>query len=69
MTVRDIARRDDPNFDRKLERQVEQSGPMIRQGMKAMSEALPEIMQDLAQAQKAVERAAANMPDPTYPKR
>jgi hypothetical protein len=69
MTVREIARREDPNFDRKFERQVAQSGPMIHQGMKALSDALPEMMQGLAQAQRALERAAANMPDPTYPKR
>lgn len=69
MTVRDMARRQDPNFDRKFEQQVAQSGPMIRQSMKAMSDAIPAMMQGLAQAQKAIERAAANMPDPTYPKR
>jgi hypothetical protein len=69
MTVRDMARRQDPNFERKLERQIAQSGPMIRQGIKAMSDALPAMMQGLEQAQKALERAAANMPDPTYPRR
>ena len=69
MTVRDLARRDDPNFDRNFQRQIAQSGPMIHQGMKALSEALPAMMQGLAQAQKALERAAANMPDPNYPKR
>jgi len=69
MTVRDIGRRDDPNFDRNFQRQIAQSGPVIRQGMHAMSEALPAMMQGLAQAQHALERAAANMPDPTYPKR
>ena len=69
MTVRDIGRRDDPNFDRNFQRQIAQSGPVIRQGMHTMSEALPAMMQGLAQAQHALERAAANMPDPTYPKR
>ncbi len=69
MTVRDIGRRDDPNFDRNFQRQIAQSGPVIRQGMHTMSEALPPMMQGLAQAQHALERAAANMPDPTYPKR
>jgi hypothetical protein len=69
MTVRDMARRQDPNFERNLQRQIAQSGPMIRQGMKAMSDALPAMMQGLEQAQKALERAAANMPDPTYPRR
>jgi len=69
MTVRDMARRDDPNFDRNFQRQIAQTGPVIRQGMRAMSEALPAMMQGLSQAQHALERAAANMPDPTYPKR
>ena len=69
MTVRDMARRDDPNFDRNFQRQIAQSGPMIRQSMRAMSQALPAMMQGLSQAQHALERAAANMPDPTYPKR
>ena len=69
ITVRDMARRDDPNFDRNFQRQIAQSGPMIRQSMRAMSQALPAMMQGLSQAQHALERAAANMPDPTYPKR
>ena len=69
MTVRDMARRDDPNFDRNFQRHIAQSGPMIRQSMRAMSQALPAMMQGLTQAQHALERAAANMPDPTYPKR
>ena len=69
ITVRDMARQEDPNFDRTIERQIAQTGPVIRQSMKAMSDALPAMMQGLQQAQKALERAAANMPDPTYPKR
>ena len=69
MTVRDMARRDDPNFARNFQRQIAQSGPVIRQSMRAMSQALPAMMQGLTQAQHALERAAANMPDPTYPKR
>ena len=69
MTVRDMARRDDPNFDRNFQRQIAQARPMIRQSMTAMSQALPGMMQGLQQAGKALERAAANMPDPTYPKR
>jgi hypothetical protein len=43
--------------------------PMIQQSMKALADALPSMMQGLAQAQQSLERAAANMPDPTYPKR
>jgi len=42
---------------------------MIEHGMNALSTALPAMTQALQQAGKAIERAAANMPDPTYPKR
>jgi hypothetical protein len=69
MTVRDMARRDDPSFDRDIARKISQSGPAIRQGIRAMNEALPAITQSLQQASRAIERAAANMPDPTYPRR
>ena len=68
-TVRDIERRDDPNFDRDFQQRMAQAKPMIQQSMTAMSQALPAMMQGLQQAGKALERAAANMPDPTYPKR
>ena len=69
LTVRDLGRRDNPNFDRDVERQVAQARPMMRQSMKALSEALPAMMRGLQQASDAIERAAANMPDPTYPRR
>ena len=69
LTVRDLGRRDDPNFDRHLGEQVANARPMIAQSLKTLSDALPAMMQGLDQAQKAIERAAANMPDPTYPKR
>jgi ABC-type Fe3+ transport system permease subunit len=68
LTVRDLGRRDDPNFERNLRRQMAQAKPMIQQSMKALADALPSMMQGLEQAQKSLERAAANMPDPTYPK-
>jgi hypothetical protein len=69
LTVRDLGRRDDPNFERNLRQQMAQAKPMIQQSMKALADALPSVMQGLEQAQKSLERAAANMPDPTYPKR
>jgi hypothetical protein len=69
LTVRELERRKDPNFDRDFQRQIAQSKPMMEQSMKALQSALPAMMQGLAQAQQAIERAAANMPDPTYPKR
>jgi hypothetical protein len=69
MTVRDMARRDDPNFDRHVQQDVANVRPMVRQSMTALSQALPAMMQGLTQAQQALERAVANMPDPTYPRR
>ena len=69
LTIRDIERRKDPDFDRKLRRQVSEARPRIAQGMKALSDALPAVMKALDDAGRAIDRAAANMPDPTYPKR
>ena len=69
MTVRDMARRDDPNFDRDIQQRIAQSGPAIRRSISALHQALPAITKSLQQASRAIERAAANMPDPTYPRR
>lgn len=69
LTVRDVGRRDDPSFDRKFAEQMANARPMVQQSLKAISAALPAITQSLRQASEAVERAAANMPDPTYPRR
>jgi hypothetical protein len=69
MTVRDMARRDDPDFERHLQQRMATVGPKMQQSMRAINEALPAMAQGLAQAQQALERAVANMPDPTYPKR
>src|SRR3954447_19464844 len=69
MTVRDIARRDDPDFERKFHQQIAEARPMVRQSMKALNDALPVVMQDLQHAKQSLDRAIANMPNPTYPKR
>lgn len=69
LKVRDLARRDDPNFDRNFQRQIAATKPMIQSGMRALATALPQMIQGLQQASQAIERAAANIPDPTYPKR
>jgi hypothetical protein len=69
LTIRDIERRKDPNFDRKVRRQIAEAGPKIAQGMKALSDALPAMTKALDDMSRAIDRAAANMPDPTYPKR
>ena len=69
MTVRDMARRDDPDFDRNFQQNISNVRPAVRQSMKALNEALPVVMDSLGQAQQAIERAVANIPDPTYPRR
>jgi hypothetical protein len=68
-TVRDIARRKDPDFDRHMHQQIAAVGPKIQQSIARMNHALPSVMQAIEQAQHALDRAIANMPDPTYPRR
>jgi hypothetical protein len=65
LTVGDIARRDHVD----VRRQIAETRPMIQHSMKAMADALPVLMKSLSDASEALDRAAANMPDPTYPKR
>jgi hypothetical protein len=69
LTVRELGRRDDPNFERDLQRRIADARPMIAATQKALDEAVPAMMKSLDEAGKALERAAANMPDPTYPRR
>jgi hypothetical protein len=57
------------DLDPDLQAQVAQARPVIRQSVKALSDALPAVVKSLQEAQKSLERAEANMPDPTYPKR
>lgn len=55
--------------ERELKARIAAARPVIHQSMKVLSEALPGMIAGLAQAQQSLERAAANMPDPNYPKR
>ena len=68
-TIGDLARRDDPNFDRHMHQQIASVEPQVQQGVRAVNRALPAIMQSLDDAERAIDRAVANMPDPTYPRR
>ncbi len=68
-TVRDSAREENPDFERSFQQQLANARPMMESSMKALSTALPAMMQGLQQAGEALERAAANMPSPNYPKR
>ena len=68
-TVRELGRKDDPNFERNFERDLAMSGPAIQASMKALAAALPAMMKGLSEAGRELEKATANMPSPTYPKR
>ena len=69
LTVRDVARRDDPDFDRHFQQKMAKVGSTMQRSVSAMNQSLPAIMKSLHDAQKSIERAAANLPDPNYPQR
>ena len=69
LTVRDLARRNDPDVDRHIHQKIAEAKPKIEQSVAAMNKALPAIQQSLLDAERVIERAMANMPDPNYPKR
>ncbi len=64
-TIRDVARRDGVD----VQRQIAEARPMVERSVRAMQQALPQVLDDLSRASEALDRAAANLPDPTYPKR
>ena len=68
-TLRELGRKDDPNFERNLDQALANSRVAIQASMKAMAAALPAMMKGLAEASRELEKATANMPSPTYPKR
>lgn len=55
--------------ERDIRARIDAARPRVEQSLKALSEALPSMLRGLEQARQSLERAAANMPDPTYPKR
>jgi len=71
-TVRDIAGKD-PDFERKVERQVASTMPRMQASLKAMSKSLPAMAKALEKAaedmEAGIDRATANLPQPGYPKR
>jgi hypothetical protein len=69
VTLHDLARLKDPDFDRHYQEKVASVGPQLERTMTEMQRTLPKVMRDLKEAQRSLERAAANMPDPTYPER
>lgn len=52
-----------------LRKKLDESRPAMEASQRALVAALPAMMKGLADAQKELERAAANMPRPDYPKR
>jgi hypothetical protein len=58
-----------PDAERQLEAQVAASGRQMQVMTKALVASLPTIMKSLESVERELERATANLPDPTYPKR
>jgi hypothetical protein len=68
-TIRELGRREDPNFERNLDRQLADSRAVMRASMKAFATALPAMIKGLTDAGRELEKATANLPSPNYPKR
>jgi hypothetical protein len=68
-TLRDVGRAGDPNFERNLETQLAGSKVAMQAGIKAMATALPAMSRALTEAAREMEKATANLPSPSYPKR
>ena len=58
-----------PEGERQLMAEVATSGPRMRAMQRALVASLPALMGALQGVEQELERAVANMPDPTYPKR
>ena len=58
-----------PNAEREIEAQVAASGRQMQVMTKALVASLPTIMKSLEGVERELERATANLPDPTYPRR
>ena len=69
MTIGDLVRKKDPNFDQQVQEKVASIGPKIVRGMQTVQRTLPQVMHDVDDAQRSLERAVSNLPDPTYPQR
>ena len=66
-TVRDSV--GDPYLDQRVAAEAAQSGRTMQAASRALAASLPAIMAALDQARTELERATANLPDPTYPRR
>ena len=68
-TLREVGRRDNPNFERDLQADLAGSRGMIQATTKALVAALPSVMKAMSEAGRELDKAAANLPSPNYPKR
>ncbi len=68
-TLREVGRRDDPNFEQNLRRDLAGSSAAMQATMKAFVTALPSMMKGMSEAGRELEKATQNMPRPNYPKR
>ena len=58
-----------PDAEREVEAQVAASGRTMQAATKALVDSLPSLMTALGEMESRLERATANLPDPTYPRR
>ena len=58
-----------PEGERELTAQVARAGPQMRAMQTALVRSLPALMGALQGVERELERAVANMPDPSYPRR
>ena len=58
-----------PDAERQLQANIAAAGPQMRAMQKALVASLPALMGTLSGMEKELEKATANLPDPTYPKR
>jgi hypothetical protein len=58
-----------PEGQKDLEASLANAGPQLRAMQKALVASLPSILKSLEGVERELERATANLPDPTYPRR
>ena len=58
-----------PDGQKELEANIARAGPQMQAMQKALVASLPALMGALSGVEKELEKATANLPDPTYPKR
>ena len=59
----------DPYLEQRIAAEAANSGRTMQASMKAMAAALPAISRALSEVTEEIERATANLPSPTYPRR